>query len=229
MNVPVGLLSWLAHEIATPLNSIRLLAEMLEANRSGALGEKELRYAASLQTAAGELNRLLDDLSLLGRLLDGRLEPRPAPVSPEEWVTALREAYRPAAREASVELQLEIAAGVPTLLHLDAALCERLLGPIMARAIAVSRGARVRLSLEGSVGGGVTLAVADSGAPLAPDERESLFEPFRRRDAPTGGGRETGLGLLIARELAGRLGGSLAVDSSPLGVRLSVSLPAATP
>jgi len=52
--------------------------------------------------------------------------------------------------------------------------------------------------------GGLRLTVADSGAGIAPDLRESLFEPF-----VTGRADGTGLGLAIARELADAHGGEL--------------------
>jgi signal transduction histidine kinase len=64
--------------------------------------------------------------------------------------------------------------------------------------------------------GKVQLAVADDGVGIAPAEQEAIFEKFYRVDphlTQTPGG--TGLGLYICRELARRMSGEIAVESTP--------------
>jgi two-component system sensor histidine kinase PilS (NtrC family) len=55
------------------------------------------------------------------------------------------------------------------------------------------------------------LEIADRGAGVAPEHVERIFEPFYS------GGRGTGLGLFLARELAQANGATLLYDPRPGG------------
>ena len=68
------------------------------------------------------------------------------------------------------------------------------------------------------------LRVADDGPGIAEADRERVFERFwRGREQETPG---SGLGLAIVRRIAQRYGGSVGVESSPLGgARFRLSLP----
>jgi signal transduction histidine kinase len=82
-------------------------------------------------------------------------------------------------------------------------------------------GGRVALEL-GARNGRVSVAVADDGPGVAPEERERIFRPFWSR-----AGEGTGLGLPIARELAQALGGELVLESQlGKGSRFELRLPA---
>jgi signal transduction histidine kinase len=74
----------------------------------------------------------------------------------------------------------------------------------------------------------VRLLVLDDGPGLPADERERVFERFTRRDdarsRDVGG---SGLGLPIARELAARAGGTVALTDAapPWSLQAVVELP----
>jgi signal transduction histidine kinase len=71
------------------------------------------------------------------------------------------------------------------------------------------------------------LRVDDDGNGIPEDERQAIFDPFYRvegsRNRATGG---SGLGLAIARQIVEAHGGTLSVETAPLGgARFTVSLP----
>jgi two-component system phosphate regulon sensor histidine kinase PhoR len=86
----------------------------------------------------------------------------------------------------------------------------------------------VRARNEGDL---AVVSVADTGAGIAPQHVERLFERFYRVDP--GRSREmggTGLGLAIVKHLVEAMGGSIAVKSSlGLGTTFTLQLPRAAP
>jgi signal transduction histidine kinase len=76
---------------------------------------------------------------------------------------------------------------------------------------------------------GYEIAVADTGAGIAPEDQERVFEEFEQTHRVSGGGG-TGLGLAISRRLAGLLGGDLTLQSEHgVGSTFTLRLPAAVP
>jgi two-component system OmpR family sensor kinase len=67
--------------------------------------------------------------------------------------------------------------------------------------------------IELSAGDGAVLDVIDSGPPIPPDQRERIFDRMWRGDAArSAAGVHCGIGLALARSLAGCLGMSLTAD-----------------
>lgn len=83
---------------------------------------------------------------------------------------------------------------------------------------------RVALHREGDK---AVFSVSDEGPGIKAEERELLFESFRKLSArPTGGESSTGLGLTIVNRIVTAHGGSVWVDDAPAsGATFHVSLP----
>jgi signal transduction histidine kinase len=73
----------------------------------------------------------------------------------------------------------------------------------------------------------VIVSVADTGPGIAEADQDRIFEKFYQADASlTRETSGTGLGLAISKELAGLLGGRLAVQSTPgHGAVFTLALP----
>jgi signal transduction histidine kinase len=207
-----------SHELRTPLTAIR---GHVAALREGVLDDEESRRR-SLEVIAEEalrLERLVGDVLDLAKL-DAR---RFALLREEVDMRALCErAYATFAEEArarGIEYDLELGDGAVLVTDGDRVL--QIVSNLLANALHwTPAGGRVDLGL-GSDNGEVTVAVADTGPGIAPQEVERIFRPFWSGD---GGG--TGLGLTIARELALALGGRLELDSEPgRGSRFVLVLP----
>jgi signal transduction histidine kinase len=211
-----------SHELRTPLTAIR---GHVAALREGVLDDEEARRR-SLEVIAEEalrLERLVGDVLDLAKL-DAR---RFALLREEVDMRALCErAYATFAEEArarGIEYDLELGDGAVLVTDGDRVL--QIVSNLLANALHwTPAGGSVDLGL-GAHDGEVTVAVADTGPGIAPQEVERIFRPFWSGD---GGG--TGLGLTIARELALALGGRLELDSEPgRGSRFVLVLPVRTP
>jgi signal transduction histidine kinase len=207
-----------SHELRTPLTAIR---GHVAALREGVLDDEasERRSLEVISEEAMRLERLVGDVLDLAKL-DAR---RFAVLHEEVDMRALCErAYATFAEEArglGIDYGLELGEGAVLVTDGDRVL--QIVTNLLANALHwTPPGGEVDLALGGR-NGEVTVAVADTGPGIAPQEQERIFRPFWSGD---GGG--TGLGLTIARELALALGGRLELYSEPgRGSRFVLVLP----
>ena len=125
-------------------------------------------------------------------------------------------------------LQAEVAPGLPAL-QADVGQLQQVLINLVVNALeATAAGGHVTVrATRGSRGiaDGVTIAVADTGAGIAPEHLPRLFEPFFTTK-PRGQG--TGLGLAICREIVRGHGGDIGIETAVKeGTTVTAWIPAA--
>lgn len=196
----------LSHEIKTPLAAIRGAAEVLE---DGAVDDPAARakFLTNIQTEAGRLTRLVEDLLRLSRI---ETEPRDLATGPVDLAPAARDlaaAYRGRAESFGVGFAAELPAGEYPL-KISEAHFRQLVGNLLDNALQFTpAGRRVTLRL-----GADAIRVADEGAGIPADIRPRIFERFFTTENPRTGERGTGLGLAIVKSIAERNGGSVALE-----------------
>jgi len=211
-----------SHELRTPLTAIR---GHVAALREGVLDD-EASQERSLEVIAEESSRLE---RLVGDVLDlAKLDARRFALLREEVdMRALCErAYATFAEEARTRgIEYDLALDEGAVLITDGDRVLQIVTNLLSNALRwTPEGGRVDLGL-GAENGEVRVAVSDTGPGIEPEMEERIFRPFMSGD---GGG--TGLGLTIARELAGALGGRLELHSEPgRGSRFVLVLPVQTP
>ena len=200
-----------AHEIATPVNSVSGFALALA---DGAAASPEQRAEAStvITTETQRLGELLNDLRELTRLdLTDRV--RPGPVSLQRFVSELVGRFAAAAAAADVKIDVHVR---PATIATDARLLEMIASNLLSNAIRYTPAGghvHVRLRRHHSE---LVLAVRDSGVGIASEHHERIFDRLYRidqtRDRGTGG---LGLGLALAARAAHTLDGRIELDSAP--------------
>jgi signal transduction histidine kinase len=216
-----------AHELKTPLTSLRLHAEML----AEGLGRPEhaAAYGERIVPEARRLGRVVTNMLDLSRLERGARLASPAAGDPGPVIAGCINRLRSAMTGAGMEVSVRIEADLPPALFDPDALCQ-ILDNLLDNAEKYSRGSPVRsvaVTAARSAAGGVEVRVSDSGPGVPRRLRRTLFRPFHRPDdgdAPAG----LGLGLALARSLAQAQGGDLALaDSTGGGATFVLTLPAA--
>jgi signal transduction histidine kinase len=220
--VPLPPLAAVAHELRTPLHGVIGCAALLADSR---LDAEQQAHLAALTEAARAALAFADDAIALARLGAG-------------------DAVVPV-RAAACDLRLVLAGVVRTLAPLaaarglaldwdaDPAVRAAWADPARVREILLNLGGNaVRATTRGGVrlqlrpdGGGVAIDVIDTGPGLTPAAQARLFRAWHSGDEAAGG---AGIGLVLARALAERMGGTLAVASAHrVGSTFTLSLPAA--
>ncbi|MFP5397216.1 MAG: PAS domain S-box protein [Gammaproteobacteria bacterium] len=223
--------SMTSHEFRTPLATILSSADLLEhyAERLPAAERAEL--LATIRQAVQRMTRLLDDVLLIGKAEAGRLAFRPVEVDLCALCrSAAMEAERAAPRAAATHdagtrahVVLDLPAG-ELRVRADDKLLRFILGNLLSNALKYSpAGGDVVLTLRADAQA-LSIAVADRGIGIPPEDLPRLFEPFHR-GRNVGALPGTGLGLAIVRKAVDLHGGRIEVDSAPGATRFVVTLP----
>ncbi|WP_052542011.1 sensor histidine kinase, partial [Cryobacterium roopkundense] len=215
------LLADVSHELRTPEAGLQASAETL-LRTNPARAERE-RLTVGMIQQTHRAARLVNDLLLIERLDQGGEQRMPEPVNLSTLAERVVAEQRLLAEGRSISLSAQREVWV----HGDA---ERL-GQIVTNLL---DNARHATDADGTISvvlrvrdGSVQLEVGDSGAGVAPADRERIFERFVRLDPARSGSRGgSGLGLPIARALARAHGGTLAYG---LPGGFTLTLPSGTP
>lgn len=220
----LDLIGDVAHELRTPIASVRGYVEGLEAG----VFEPGPEAWRVLDEQTARLARLVDDLATLWRAESDDLRLELDTLDGPTVVMEAVERNRPLATARSVSLDLGPVAAVP--LRADRTRLGQALDNLVGNAIRYApEGGHVELILADE-GTRAAIAVRDDGPGLTPDQAARVFdrfyraEPSRSRDA---GG--SGLGLTITKSLVEAMGGTVAVASDGLGsgAAFTVRLPTA--
>lgn len=196
-----------AHELRTPIAVISARIETAEPF------EGQQKLLADVTRLAELTNQLLD----VQRLTIG--EPRFEPVDLVELAADVVGDLAPLAIADGYDLELD-APDEPVRISGDSGSLQRALTNIVRNAI-THGGNRGRILVSVARPGIVT--VDDDGPGIPPDQREEIFEPFRRAKPSSEG---AGLGLSLVENILRRHKAHIAVGSSPSGgARFEITFP----
>ncbi len=204
----------MSHELRTPLNSILGFAQMLDAEATGTLNEKQLRYRGHILTSGRQLLELINEVLDLAKVSSGRLEVSLQPVSLEPVVLEAMATVRPQVDAGSLHLEAAPMKGV--VVSADAGRLRQVLLNLLSNAIKfTAEGGRVQVSAV-VAGDAVLLRVSDTGVGIAEADQARIFDEFTQLDPGRSRSVQgTGLGLPLSRALVRRMGGDIEVASEP--------------
>ncbi|HUP92404.1 MAG TPA: ATP-binding protein [Solimonas sp.] len=217
----------MSHEIRTPMNAIFGFSRLLQGRIKDPVAD---RYVAAITTSARSLLALINDILDLSKIEAGRLEIRNTATSLRETARSVVTVFAPLAAEKGLRLRCRVRPGVPRAVLLDGARVRQMLFNLVGNAIKYTDRGEVVLRISAQADpaeqGHVTcvLEVQDTGAGIAREELEAIFEAFTQGRGTMREG--SGLGLSITRRLARLMGGDIQVQSEPgRGSLFRVTLP----
>ncbi len=224
-------LAAVAHDLKTPLTTIRGLAQLLlrglERGRPAEAATLATRLG-QIVAATGRASALVDEQLDLARVRAGqRLTMEPQPNDLAALVRRVVEEQRTVAGRRRLDAAATALPG-----QFDQVRLERALGNLLANALKYSPGGEpvlVRLSAAGAAAAGgrwATLIVEDHGVGIPADDLPHLGEHFFRGGNVVGRIGGTGLGLASARQIVAAHGGTLAIASTEgAGTTVTIRLP----
>ncbi|MEV4064799.1 sensor histidine kinase [Nonomuraea dietziae] len=218
------LVSTVAHELRSPLTSVKGFTATLLAKWTRFTEEQKLVMLETVNNDADRVTRLITELLDVSRIESGRLEVHRQVVDVAARARRII-AGRVAAGEPEDRFRLNVADGLPEM-WLDSDKIDQILGNLVENAVRHGRGT-VTIEIE-SVGWGVAVSVRDQGEGIAPELAPRVFRQFWRGNSRRRGG--TGLGLFIVKGLVEAHGGTITVQRAPEGgAEFRFTMPAGTP
>jgi len=218
------LLSIIGHDLRNPFQVMLGMSEVL----SEAVAQKDPARvearARGIRDAAQQAHRLMDDLFAWASLQMDSAEVVTEAVALQPLIEAAVEGCGTAAAGKGVTLSVECG-GAAVETH--GTMLATILRNLTANAVKFTpEGGRVTIAATAEGDGRVALSVVDTGVGMTPETIDRLFRMEQRVTTPgTAGEKGSGLGLLLCRDLAARLGTRLAVESvAGEGTRFTLKL-----
>jgi signal transduction histidine kinase/CheY-like chemotaxis protein/HPt (histidine-containing phosphotransfer) domain-containing protein len=210
-------LSNMSHEIRTPMNSIIGMAHLA---LKRVQDPKQRDYLDKIHHAGQHLLGIINDILDFSRIEAGKVELEARDFTLDALMRNVAGQLGAQAAARGLELAFDVAPDLQCPLRGDPLRLEQVLLNFVGNAIKFSeRGTvAVRARAERTPGAGllVRFEVEDHGIGIAADDLAQLFTPFHQADPSTtrvhGG---TGLGLVISKQLAELMGGTVGATSVP--------------
>ena len=205
-HIRTALLRHAAHELKTPLASIKEGCSLLSENVVGELNKGQREVLSLLTASTQRLNTLVEKLLDYNLLLQ-QAQPKMVVSDANKLVSACLEDYALAIQDREVDVNI-----TSPEVKIDEELFRRVLDNLVSNAVAhgaVGRPINIHLYNEND---NLVLDVANRGKRIAPESVHTLFEPFIRGTEPRNDNViGTGLGLSIVADCARLMHGDVRV------------------
>jgi GAF domain-containing protein len=217
----------MSHELRTPLNAIIGVSEML---REDAEALKQDTEPLDRVLGAGRhLLALINDILDLSKIEAGRMELQLEDFALAPLIEGVVKTVEPLAAKNANQLATRCDAAIGSL-HADSMRLRQALLNLMSNANKFTERGTISVDARQGQENGrdwVTIAVADTGIGMTPEQMGKLFQEFSQASSTTAskyGG--TGLGLVISRRFCQMMGGDITVKSKPgRGSTFTIRLP----
>ncbi|HEX4472206.1 MAG TPA: HAMP domain-containing sensor histidine kinase [Nocardioides sp.] len=221
------LVSWVSHDLRTPLAGLRAMTEALE----DGLAEDPSRYHVQMRSEVDRMVRMVDDLFELSRIHAGVLRLSPEPCAVGDVVSEALAGADSVARARGVRLGGQVEEDI--LVTADPAGLSRVISNLLMNAIRHTPADGVVEVRAHAVPEGVELSVTDACGGMREEDISRVFDVGwqgstartpEHLDVTNGAG--AGLGLAIVKGIVEAHLGQVAVTNHEPGCRFSVTLPA---
>lgn len=215
--------SMVSHEFRTPLSTILISVQLLQASAERWPLEKTLRNLRRIEVATKNLTQLLDDILTINRVETEKLECNPKLIDVERFCRQVLDEIQ--INSVNPRIILFSSQGDCKTLNLDAKLLRSILHNLLTNAIKYSaqeRDIQLRLTCASEV---VTFQIFDTGIGIPYSDHPHVFEAFYR-GTNVGDTPGSGLGLTVVKKCVDLHGGSITFTSEVgIGTTFTVSIP----
>ena len=210
--------SYLAHELKSPLNSIMGFSSLLLQQQQKLTSDSDtslsLQCTHKVITNSKQLLRLINDVLEISRYEAGKMPLSLEPIDVRSLVTLIVEALEPSAKQKNLEVVVDCGRVSQQVLS-DPLKLRQIITNLTSNAIRYTESGVVKITLM-SDDKQWSIAVADTGIGIEPEVITQIFRPYYRAGAIKDYSPDsTGLGLAIVERLVKLLHGEISLVSEP--------------
>lgn len=205
-------LSSMSHELRTPLNAVLGFAQLMASEMPPPSAAQKLSIDQILQ-AGWYLLRLINEILDLAMIESGKVTISQESMSLTEVLQDCQAMIEPQAQQRGIQITFPHFEH-PFYIHADRTRVKQVIINLLSNAIKYNR-VNGTVIVESMMRGEnrVRLSVRDTGAGLAPEQLEQLFQPFNRLGQESSTEEGTGIGLVVTKQLVDLMGGEIGVES----------------
>ena len=215
------LVTYLAHDLKTPLTSIIGYLNILEESEVPEEIQKE--YLERVLDKAYHLEELTDQFFDITRFNLQEIPLNKTEIDGEFFLQQITDELYPLLMPKKLQIELDIIPGFK--IYGDGSLLARVLNNLMKNAISYSNENSVIKITGKDDPNAAVITVENDGDIISKEELKLIFEKFYRRDKARGQSSGSGLGLAIAKEIVERHGGTLKAQSTNGHTTFEICLP----
>ncbi len=218
--VKITFLANMSHELRTPLNAILGFSQLI--NNSPNLAPEHREYLGIITRSGEHLLALINQVLDLSKIEAGRLTLNENSCNLYDLLKGLSDMFRLKANTKGLQLIFERSPEVPQYIETDELKLRQVLINLLSNAIKFTQEGSVSLKVKTRDNNHYQLPItnyplqfeiSDTGCGIAPDELETIFEPFVQAQNGKKAQEGTGLGLAISRKFVELMGGKITVSS----------------
>ncbi|MDD6039291.1 MAG: ATP-binding protein, partial [bacterium] len=218
----------MSHEIRTPINAILGMNEIILREEKD---KNILAYAKDIRNASNTLLALINDILDFSKIESGKLEIIPVRYELSSIVHDCYSMIQMRAKEKNLKLVMDIDPALPSVLFGDEIRVRQATTNILTNAVKYTKSGSVTMKVRGQKKNGneflLQISVIDTGMGIREENKEALFDAFKRVDEKRNRSIEgTGLGLAITKQIVDLMNGEIGVESEyGKGSTFTISLP----
>ncbi len=205
-------LSYVAHEIKTPLNVIMGLLDLISVWSTAPLSERQALALNKVQDQCQTLVKMANDVLTLSRIETGTIPLEISSFRIERVIEPLRTLTDALQNKSRLKVVWNVEPGLPSLTT-DASKLETVLQNLIVNAFKFTAEGEVRIGIRsGSESNSIQLVVADTGRGIAPENLSEIFKEYHQVHL-THPNQGVGLGLRIVKKYLELIKGRIQVES----------------
>ncbi len=200
----------ISHELKTPISSIKMSLKLLEDSRIGSLNAEQQKLVSDIKGDSQRLLKITTELLDMTQVETGNIQFNIQSIQPLQIVEQACAAVHSLADEKKITLEKNIPNSLPPI-KADADKTAWVLLNFLTNAIRYSpEGAKVIVAVEPKEAT-LIFSVQDFGRGIEQKYQSRIFEKFFQIPGSIPGG--SGIGLTISKEIIGKQGGKIAMES----------------
>ncbi|MDO9365170.1 MAG: hybrid sensor histidine kinase/response regulator [Methylotenera sp.] len=211
----ISFMAKMSHEFRSPLNTILGYAELQERGIQNSTAKDS---AAEIKRSGRHLLSMIDEILEHSRGEAGQLQLEPEPINWFSFLSMLEQTTAMMVQHGSNRFQMIKKGEMPVAIIIDERRLRQVLDNLLSNANRYTDHGQITLLCESSLIDNtycqLNFSVQDTGAGIAPNEFETILQPFVRGAVGKSSGIDgNGMGLAIVQQLLGLMGSQIHIDS----------------